>query len=172
MLGGLATAVAAIAADKMKPQASEIARRLTNAFLPASSVGGTRPARYPEIAACRERLFTRCLPADHGARPTGRRGFRRGCFHRTSVARAARLARGRSAGPGAAPRRARSRRRRRRGTGTCRYPWYGASIPMLPVRPYLPRSITRAAFNPAAPITPPPGWAAAPHRYNPRTGVA
>ena len=36
--------------------------------------------------------------------------------------------------------------------------------------PYRPR-ISRAALRPAAPITPPPGWAAAPHRYRPRTGV-
>jgi hypothetical protein len=31
--------------------------------------------------------------------------------------------------------------------------------------------MARAAFQPAVPITPPPGWAAEPHRYNPLTGV-
>src|SRR5262245_19999578 len=31
--------------------------------------------------------------------------------------------------------------------------------------------ITRAAFHPAAPITPPPGCAAEPHRYSPLIGV-
>jgi hypothetical protein len=31
--------------------------------------------------------------------------------------------------------------------------------------------ISRAALRPGVPITPPPGWAAAPHRYRPRSGV-
>jgi hypothetical protein len=33
------------------------------------------------------------------------------------------------------------------------------------------RSISVAAFRPQAPITPPPGWAALPQIYKPRTGV-
>src|SRR5438874_9357855 len=33
------------------------------------------------------------------------------------------------------------------------------------------RIISRAAFQPAAPMTPPPGWAAEPHRYRPLIGV-
>ena len=33
------------------------------------------------------------------------------------------------------------------------------------------RRISRAALYPHAPITPPPGWVAAPHMYSPRTGV-
>ena len=35
----------------------------------------------------------------------------------------------------------------------------------------LSRRISVAAFLPQAPITPPPGWLAAPHRYSPGTGV-
>jgi uncharacterized membrane protein YeaQ/YmgE (transglycosylase-associated protein family) len=36
---------------------------------------------------------------------------------------------------------------------------------------YRPRRISSAALRPAAPMTPPPGWLAAPHRYSPRMGV-
>src|SRR5207302_448197 len=32
------------------------------------------------------------------------------------------------------------------------------------------RRISRAALWPGAPVTPPPGWAPEPNRYNPRTG--
>jgi hypothetical protein len=52
----------------------------------------------------------------------------------------------------------------------------GSSAPpsaLVPVRRTihaLPR-IVRAAFQPAAPMTPPPGCAAAPHRNRPRMGV-
>ncbi len=36
---------------------------------------------------------------------------------------------------------------------------------------YSTRSISRAALRPQAPITPPPGWLAAPQRYSPPIGV-
>ncbi len=35
----------------------------------------------------------------------------------------------------------------------------------------LSRKISIAAFLPQAPMTPPPGWLAAPQRYKPRMGV-
>ena len=38
-------------------------------------------------------------------------------------------------------------------------------------RNYRPRRISFAAFHPAAPMTPPPGCAAEPHRNSPLTGV-
>jgi hypothetical protein len=35
---------------------------------------------------------------------------------------------------------------------------------------YMSRRISAAAFLPQMPITPPPGWLAAPHKYRPRIG--
>src|SRR3990170_1001976 len=67
-----------------------------------------------------------------------------------------------------------SRRPAVEGQGSRRYAGVGddpARSLLLTAYHDLSRRISVAAFLPQAPITPPPGWLAAPHRYSPGTGV-